>query len=289
MRLSLVAAMAHGRVIGREGSLPWTLPEDLKNFRRLTLGRVLVMGRRTFESLGRPLPERRNLVLSRQPGYHPPGVEVVGSLEEALARARAVGAGELMVIGGGSLYAQALPRAHRQYLTLIHEAFPGDVLYPPLEPGAWRPVHHEFHPRRPPGSPHAWSYLILDRLEEPMSKVLPPGVPEEARTRLVELMEEPPIPAAELAEQIGAYLGRIRQVVMQGAPLDVSAAERLATLSRDLIGQMGSLPDEADRRLVQAAVRYFVLEDDAEGDLVSILGLDDDEQVLRAVSRHLGN
>ena len=287
MRLSLVAAMARGRVIGREGSLPWSLPDDLKNFRRLTLGQVLVMGRRTFESLGRPLPERRNLVLSRRSGYRPPGVEVVGTLEEALARA--AGAEELMVIGGGSLYAQALPRAHRQYLTLIHEAFPGDVLYPSLEPGAWRPVHHEFHPRSLPGSPHAWSYLVLDRLEEPMPNVLPPGVPEEARTRLVELMEEPPIPAAELLEQIEVYLGRIRQVVMQGAPLDVSAAERLAALSRDLVGQMGSLPDGAERGLVQAAVRYFVLEDDAEGDLVSILGLDDDEQVLQAVNRHLGN
>jgi len=122
-----------------------------------------------------------------------------------------------------------------------------------------------------------------------MPNVLPPGVPEEARTRLVELMEEPPIPAAELLEQIEVYLGRIRQVVMQGAPLDVSAAERLAALSRDLVGQMGSLPDGAERGLVQAAVRYFVLEDDAEGDLVSILGLDDDEQVLQAVNRHLGN
>jgi len=278
--------MARGLVIGQEGRLPWNLPDDLKNFRRLTLGQVLVMGRRTFESLGRPLPERRNLVLSRRSGCHPPGVEVVASLEEALARA--AGAAEVMVIGGGSLYAQALPWAHRQYLTLIHEEFPGDVLYPSLEPGAWRPVRHEFHPRRPPGSPYAWSYLVLDRLEEPMSNVLPPGVPEEARTRLAELLEDPPIPAEELLEQIEAYLGRIRQVVMQGAPLDVSAAERLATLSRHLVRQMGTLPGEAERRLVQAAVRYFVLEDDAEGDLVSILGLDDDDQVLQAVARHLG-
>ncbi len=287
MKLSLVAAMARGRVIGREGQLPWNLPDDLRNFRRLTLGQVLLMGRRTFESLGRPLPERRNLVLSRRPDYRPAGVEVVGSLEEALALTGRIQ--ELMVIGGGSLYAQALPRAHRQYLTLIHEEFPGDVRYPRLEPGLWRPVHHVFHPRRPPGSPHAWSYLVLDRLEEPMIRPLPPGVPEEARTRLAELLEDPPIPAEELFDQIEACLGRIRQVVMQGAPLDVSAAERLAELSRGLVRRMGSLPEEKDRRLVQAGVRYFVLEDDAEGDLVSILGLDDDEQVLRAISRHLGD
>lgn len=164
MRLSLVAAMARNRVIGREGQLPWHLPADLKNFRRLTLGRPVLMGRRTFESLGRPLPQRLNLVLSRDPLYRPPGCRVAASLDEAMALAG--DAEELMVIGGGLLYAEALPRAGRQYLTLLQEDFPGDTFYPALDPAAWRPVRHEFHPRCEPDSPWAWSFVILDRVEE---------------------------------------------------------------------------------------------------------------------------
>lgn len=164
MRISFVAAMARNRVIGREGILPWRLPADLRNFRRLTLGKPLLMGRSTFESLGRPLPDRQNLVLSRDPGWQAPGCQAVRSLDEACALAG--DAEELMVIGGGTVFEQFLPRAHRQYLSLLQEEFAGDVWYPHLEPAAWKPVHHEVHARSLPDSPWAWSFLILDRVEE---------------------------------------------------------------------------------------------------------------------------
>ncbi len=288
MSLSLVAAMARNRVIGNLGRLPWQLPADLKNFRRLTLGRPVLMGRRTFESLGRPLPGRDNLVLSRAVGFQPQGVCVVRSLDEALARTR--GAGEVMVIGGASLYAQALGRVQRQYLTLIHEDFPGDAFFPRLDPSAWRPVHHERHPFRLPDSPHPWSYLILERVEDPaMSVVVPAGLPEEARTRFLELLEEPLAPPDLLLREIDECLGRVRRVVMDGAPLDVEFIEKLAARARRLVRGLEPDGPEPERRLVQAAVRYFVLADDAEGDLVSVIGFDDDARVLQAVAEHLGH
>lgn len=164
MRLSLVAAVARNRVIGREGGLPWRLPADLRNFRRLTLGHPVLMGRRTWDSLGRALPGRDNLVLSRDPAFAAPGGRVVRSVEEAIAAAG--GAGELMVIGGAALFAEVLPRADRQYLSWIHEDFPGDVRYPDFDPAAWREVRREDHPRREPDSPHPWTFVILERVEE---------------------------------------------------------------------------------------------------------------------------
>jgi len=282
-----VAAMARNRVIGDQGRLPWHLPADLKNFRRLTLGRPVLMGRRTYESLGRPLPGRENLVLSRTVGFQPEGVRVVRSLGEALDLTR--GAGEVMVIGGASLYAQALGRARRQYLTLIHETFPGDAFFPALDPSGWRPVYHERHPLCLPDSPHPWTYLILERVEDPaMSVVVPAGLPEEARPRFLELLEEPLVPPGSLLGEIDECLGRVRRVVMDGAPLDVDFIEKLASKARRLVRGLGAECSEREQRLVQAAVRYFVLADDAEGDLVSVIGFDDDARVLQAVAEHLG-
>lgn len=164
MRISLVAAMARNRVIGRDGRLPWRLPADLKNFRRITRGRPVLMGRKTWDSIGRPLPERENLVVSRDPDFRPEGCRVVRSLEEGLAAA--AGSEELMVIGGGTIFAEVLPRADRQYLSVLGEDFPGDVLYPAFAPEHWREVHREEHPRQEPDSPHPWTFLILDRVEE---------------------------------------------------------------------------------------------------------------------------
>ncbi len=287
MIISLVAAMARNRVIGREGRLPWNLPADLKNFRRLTLGRPVLMGRRTFESLGRPLPGRDNLVLSRDPGFQSAGVRVVRSLEEALELAQ--GSEELMVIGGANLYAQALERARRLYLTLIHEDFPGDALFPGLDPAAWKPVGHERHPLSLPESPYPWSFLILDRVEDTAMPVdVPAGLPEEARARFLELLEEPATSPERLLQEIDDCLGMIRRIVMEGAPLDVSFIEEVAAEARRLVRGLGPRSSQQERRLVQAAVRYFVLADDAEGDLVSVIGFDDDARVLQAVAEHLG-
>ena len=131
----MVAAAENG-VIGSNNRLPWHLPQDLRHFRRVTMGKPIVMGRKTFESIGRPLPGRCNIVVSRNPGYSAAGIRLVASLEEALALAEHVAAGdgapEAVVIGGAEIYALALPRAGRLYLTRIHAAVEGDALLPPI-------------------------------------------------------------------------------------------------------------------------------------------------------------
>lgn len=145
MQISMIAAMAHDRVIGLDNQMPWHLPADLAHFKRVTLGKPVLMGRKTFESIGRPLPGRRNLVISRNPDYQADGVEMVSSVEVALARLQGEGVEELMVIGGGHLYAQLLPRADRLYLTRIDLAVEGDTRFPAFDDGRWQLVESEPH------------------------------------------------------------------------------------------------------------------------------------------------
>lgn len=136
MLRSLIVARARNGAIGKDNAMPWHLPADLAHFKRTTLGHPVIMGRRTWESLGRALPGRRNIVVSRTPGYRAPGAEVVGSLAEAWAEAG--DAGEAFVIGGAQLYARALPEADRIYLTEIDGDVPADAYFPALAPGDWR-------------------------------------------------------------------------------------------------------------------------------------------------------
>jgi dihydrofolate reductase len=135
-RISLVAAVARNGVIGDAGRLPWHLPEDLKRFKTLTMGHVMIMGRRTHESIGRPLPGRRTIVVSRQAGLDLPGVEVASSLEAAIALAGEVP--EIFVVGGGEIYAQALPLAHRLLLTEVEATPTGDAFFPAFDRRQWR-------------------------------------------------------------------------------------------------------------------------------------------------------
>lgn len=135
MSVSIIVAIAEGGVIGREGGLPWHLPADLARFKRLTMGHTLLMGRKTYESIGRPLPGRHCIVLSRRRGFRPPGVDVAADWKQAL---RAAPAGrELFVIGGAALYRLALPMARRLYMTRVHAAVEGDVLFPPCDLRQW--------------------------------------------------------------------------------------------------------------------------------------------------------
>ncbi|MBI3155086.1 MAG: dihydrofolate reductase [Burkholderiales bacterium] len=143
-RLSLIAALAANGIIGAGNALPWRLPEDLKRFKALTLGHPVIMGRKTFESIGRPLPGRRNLIVTRSAGYAAPGCETAGSLEAALAACRGT-TDEVFVIGGAQLYAQALPLAQRLYLTEIAAEFPGDAHFPAFDKAAWRESARERH------------------------------------------------------------------------------------------------------------------------------------------------
>jgi len=135
-RISLVAAVARNGVIGDSGRLPWHLPEDLKRFKALTMGHVMIMGRKTHEAIGRPLPGRRTIVVSRQARIAFPGVETAASLEAAIALAGE--APEIFVVGGGEIYVQALPLAHRLLLTEVDASPAGDAFFPPFDPARWR-------------------------------------------------------------------------------------------------------------------------------------------------------
>jgi dihydrofolate reductase len=142
-RVYLIAAVAANRVIGARGKLPWHLPEDLKHFKALTLGRPIIMGRRTWESLGRPLPGRENIVVSRTPGYEAPGAGMASSLEHALALC----AGEALVyvIGGEKLYEAALGIADGLVLTEIKETYEGDARFPAFDRSQWREAQRQPH------------------------------------------------------------------------------------------------------------------------------------------------
>jgi len=161
VEIAIVVAMAENRVIGCENRLPWHLPADLRHFKQLTLGKPVLMGRRTHESIGRPLPERTNIVVTRDRTYSAPGCIVAHSLESALESA--AGCAEVMVIGGTELYRQLLPRADRIYLTLVHAGFEGDAFFPELEAGEWREVERTDYPADEKNC-CPYSFLRLERL-----------------------------------------------------------------------------------------------------------------------------
>jgi dihydrofolate reductase len=166
MRVSLIAAMAANRVIGQtiDGmhGLPWHLPADLRRFKAVTMGHTLIMGRKTYDSVGRPLPGRRTIVVTRQPGWSAAGVAVAHSLCEALQTAAAEGIDEVFVAGGGEIFREALPHADRIHLTRIARDFPGDVFFPELDATAWRIVEQEHH-EASDETPYAFTFEVLDR------------------------------------------------------------------------------------------------------------------------------
>ncbi len=158
--LSLVVAVGENNEIGKAGRMPWHLPADLRHFKALTLGKPVIMGRRTFEAIGKPLPGRRNIVVSRKPGYNAPGCEVTQSFTDALVLA--VGVAEIMVIGGGEIYREALLRAQRIYLTRVHALFEADTFFPAIDPSEWRQIVREEHAADARNA-HAYSFITLER------------------------------------------------------------------------------------------------------------------------------
>ena len=161
MKISVIVAMAANRVIGHENRLPWHLPADLKHFKATTLGKPVVMGRRTWESIGRPLRGRNNIVITRDTAYTAEGCVVVHSLDEAI---RAAGeAAEVMIIGGAGLYRQALSLADTLYLTLIHGEFAGDTHFPQWRQDEWRETGRIDHEPDENNS-HAYSFITLERV-----------------------------------------------------------------------------------------------------------------------------
>ena len=159
--ISLIVAMDRNRLIGRGNALPWHLPADLAHFKSITMGKPIVMGRKTYESIGRPLPGRHNIVISRNPDFSAPGCTVVASVDAALAAAGDVP--EIMVIGGAQLYAELLPRAQRIYLTRVDAVFEGDAWFPALDARVWRECQHAEH-APDDRNPHAYAFLVLERV-----------------------------------------------------------------------------------------------------------------------------
>ena len=145
MKVSLIVAVAENGVIGRNNQLPWRLPADLRRFKELTMGHAIVMGRKTWESIGRPLPGRRLIVITRQPNYAAAGGEVVADFDKALQAALQHGKSEVFVIGGAEIFAHAMPIADRVHLTRVHANVDGDVHFPNLNPSTWRLVQSDRH------------------------------------------------------------------------------------------------------------------------------------------------
>ena len=160
MRISLVVAASTNNIIGRDGELPWHIGEDLRHFKAVTMGHPIVMGRRTFESIGRALPGRLNIVVTRNPDYAAEGCTVVDSPAAALRAAE--GADEVMIIGGSEIYRLFLPMAERIYLTRVEAEIDGDASFPALEPEAWRIVDEQRF-EADENREHTFSFQTLDR------------------------------------------------------------------------------------------------------------------------------
>jgi dihydrofolate reductase len=172
MRVSLIVAVSDNGVIGRDGGLPWHISADLQRFRRLTMGHHLVVGRRTWESIGRPLPGRRVVVVSRGQPRLPPEVHLAGSLDAALDLARLAGDDEAFVAGGAAIYALALPRADRLYLTRIHAEVEGDVRWPASDLTGWLEVGRE-QGAVDDRSPLPHTFVVYERRARPQAGAAP--------------------------------------------------------------------------------------------------------------------
>ena len=162
MIISIIAAMANQRVIGINNSLPWHLPADMKWFRNCTMGKPIIMGRATFESIGKPLPGRKNIIVTRNQAYHVDGASVVHSLAQAIEVVR--DEEEAMVIGGANIYSQAFDFADRLYLTEIHSDFEGDSWFPEFDSEAWLTLSREDH-QADDQNHYDYSFLSLQRKE----------------------------------------------------------------------------------------------------------------------------
>lgn len=156
--LAIVVAAAENNVIGKDNDLIWHLPADLKHFKSLTMGHPMIMGRKTFEAIGKPLPGRTSIIITTQKNYQAEGCVVVHSLEEAIAKGRELDAEQVSIIGGANVYKQALPLADILYVTRVHASFEGDAYFPELPDDAWQVVEQEHHE---PDEKNKYSYTFL--------------------------------------------------------------------------------------------------------------------------------
>ena len=166
IRLSLMVAKASNNVIGRNNKLPWYLPNDLKYFKQVTFGKPVIMGRKTWDSLGKPLPGRTNIVITRQPDFQAEGAKVVATLEEAVTMAENVafieGQEEAVIMGGAEIYSLALPQADRLYLTEVHANVEGDTFFPEYDASEWQQIAREDFVAEGP-NPYDYSFVVYER------------------------------------------------------------------------------------------------------------------------------
>lgn len=162
MTISLIAAMDKNRVIGKKNALPWYLPADLRHFKKLTVGKPIIMGSTTFASIGKALPDRINIVLTRNPAFVVEGCVIVHSVEEALAAAQ--GHQEVMVIGGANVFEQFLPLAQKMYLTMIDAEVAGNVYFPAWDQNEWRETSCEQH-KQDEKNKYSYTFITFERIE----------------------------------------------------------------------------------------------------------------------------
>jgi dihydrofolate reductase len=166
MILSIVVAADEHNVIGDGKTLLWKLPADLAHFRRITEGHTVIMGRKTYESIGRPLPNRQNIIVTRRKNFAPKGCEIVSSINKAINLVSRTEGNEAFVIGGGEIYRQVLPIVHTIYFTRVHGTFKGDVTFPILVEEEWKEVSREEHPADTKNS-YAYTFLVYERASDP--------------------------------------------------------------------------------------------------------------------------
>ena len=169
MRLALIVAQGLNRVIGNDNKLPWYLPEDLRYFKEVTMGKPIIMGRKTFESIGKPLPGRLNIVITRDSNWSAEGVKIVASLEEAIevgeAQAMIDGVEEAVIIGGAQIYAQSLPLVDRLYLTQVEAEPEGDAHFPKIDYGQWQELGRQSFPAGDQPNRYPYAFIVYDRSE----------------------------------------------------------------------------------------------------------------------------
>jgi len=161
-KISAIVAMSENHVIGDDNQLPWHLPADLKHFKTITSGHPILMGRKTYESIGRPLPNRTNIIITRNASYEAPGCIVVQSINEAVESAASLGSNEIFIIGGAEVYKQLLPNIERIYLTIVHDVFDGDAFFPEFNANDWiekEKVKHDADEN----NEYAYSFILMER------------------------------------------------------------------------------------------------------------------------------
>lgn len=160
--ISAIVAMAENRVIGNNNQLPWRLPADLKHFKAITTGHPILMGRKTYESIGKPLPNRLNIILTHQASFQATGCLIATSLDDVISYVQKENIQEIFIIGGAEIYRQFLPRVERLYLTIVHHSFDGDAYFPQLDMNEWIQKSCETH-GADQDNPYAYSFLLLEK------------------------------------------------------------------------------------------------------------------------------